>query len=68
MYGRLLLIDGMMDENVHIKNSIDLIHALQKAGKQFDLMMYPGANHSVEDSHDLHHLRSLMTQFILENL
>ena len=43
--GRLLLIHGMADDNVIFLNSIRLMDALQKAGKDFDLMTYPGEKH-----------------------
>ena len=68
LHGKLLLIHGTMDDNVHMQNSIQLIYELQRAGKQFDFMLYPKARHSVEDPHQLYHLRTLMTDFILEHL
>ena len=66
--GKLLLIHGMIDENVHLQNSAQFIEALQKAGKQFDLMVYPGNRHGVVDKAQRKHLYELMTKFILENL
>lgn len=36
---------GTSDDNVHMQNTMQLIEALQKAGKQFDLMIYPGEYH-----------------------
>ena len=68
LHGKLLLIHGTMDDNVHMQNSIQLIYELQRAGKQFDFMLYPKARHGVEDPHQLYHLRTLMTDFILEHL
>ena len=68
LHGKLLLIHGTMDDNVHMQNSIQLILELQKAGKQFHFMLYPGTRHGIEDPHQLYHLRTLMTDFILENL
>lgn len=66
--GKLLLIHGTMDDNVHIQNSVQFIDALQKAGKQFDLMVYPRSRHGVVQPQRLKHLREMMTNFILENL
>ena len=66
--GKLLLIHGTMDDNVHMQNTIQLVYELQKAGKQFDLMVYPKSRHGVVDPQLVKHLRALMTQFILENL
>jgi dipeptidyl-peptidase-4 len=68
LHGKLLLIHGTMDDNVHMQNSVQFIDALQKAGKQFDLMIYPRSRHGVVQPQRLKHLREMMTNFILENL
>src|SRR5258706_11636552 len=41
--GKLLLIHGQIDDNVHMQNTTQIVYALQKADKQFDLMIYPTA-------------------------
>lgn len=41
----LYLTHGTSDDNVHLQNTIQLIDALQKEGKEFKLMLYPGAMH-----------------------
>ena len=66
--GKLLLIHGGVDDNVHLQNTLQLADRLQKAGKQFELMIYPRSRHSVRDPSRLKHLRRLMTDFILRNL
>ncbi len=68
LHGRLLLIHGTIDDNVHLQNSVQLIHALQKAGKQFELMLYPKSRHGVRDRDQVFHLQQVMTDFILEEL
>lgn len=45
MHGRALIMHGLMDDNVHPQNTIQFIDALQKAGKDFDLKLYPGSDH-----------------------
>jgi dipeptidyl aminopeptidase/acylaminoacyl peptidase len=45
LHGRLLLLHGMMDDNVHVQNAAQLVLALQAAGKDFELMFYPKARH-----------------------
>ena len=45
--GKLLLIHGEMDENVHPSHTVALGRALRAAGKEFDEMIVPGANHGV---------------------
>lgn len=43
--GHLLIVHGMIDDNVHPANTIRLANALIKAEKKFDLMMLPGQRH-----------------------
>ena len=47
LHGALLLVHGTSDDNVHFQNSIQMIDALVKAGKQFRLMTYPNKTHSI---------------------
>ncbi|HWE99505.1 MAG TPA: DPP IV N-terminal domain-containing protein [Caulobacteraceae bacterium] len=46
--GRLLLLQGMADDNVQIGNSIAVMAALQNQSVPFDLMLYPGQRHGVQ--------------------
>ena len=62
------LIHGTKDDNVHLANTLQLAYALQKAGKPFEMMVYPKSRHGVGNSRQALHLRQLMTQFLLENL
>ena len=41
----LKLTHGTGDDNVHFQNTLQLVDALQKAGKQFELMIYPDGMH-----------------------
>ena len=34
-----------MDDNVHMQNSIQLLSAIQDAGKDVEFMLYPGGRH-----------------------
>ncbi len=43
--GKLLIIHGTIDDNVHMQNSIQLISKLQDLGKDFEMMVYPGGRH-----------------------
>ena len=40
---------GEVDDNVHLSNTMQMAVALQKAGKQFDMMVYPRAAHAVHE-------------------
>lgn len=43
--GMLQIVHGMIDENVHMQNSIQLISDLQDKKKKFEMMIYSGARH-----------------------
>lgn len=45
--GKLLLIHGEIDDNVHMQNSMQLVSKLQDLGKSFELMIYPGNRHGI---------------------
>jgi dipeptidyl aminopeptidase/acylaminoacyl peptidase len=53
---------------VHLQNTIQFVYELQKAGKQFQLMVYPKSRHGVTDPLLVKHMRTMMTDFILANL
>jgi dipeptidyl-peptidase 4 len=50
LHGALMLAHGTGDDNVHFQNSVQMIDALIKAGKQFRLMIYPNKTHSISGS------------------
>lgn len=66
--GKLLLLHGATDDNVHMANTIQLVYEFQKAGHQFDLMLYPKSRHGVTNPLLLKHMRQKMTDFITANL
>lgn len=45
LQGRLLLLHGMLDENVHFRHTARLINALNEAGKPYELAIFPGERH-----------------------
>jgi dipeptidyl-peptidase 4 len=56
LHGALLIAHGTGDDNVHFQNSVQMIDALIKAGKQFRLMIYPNKTHSIAGSDARDHL------------
>jgi dipeptidyl-peptidase-4 len=59
--GRLMLYYGTADNNVHPNNSMQLITALQRAGKSFELQAGPDRGHSGLGG-------DRMMEFFIENL
>ncbi len=51
LHGRLLLLHGTMDDNVHIQNTYRLVRELPQAERPFELMVYPGARHGIQGDH-----------------
>ena len=62
LQGRLLILHGLMDDNVHPANSMQLIHRLQNADKAFEMMVYPTARHGIRGSH----YQRLLYNFIVD--
>jgi dipeptidyl-peptidase-4 len=68
LHGKLLLIHGAIDDNVHVANTVQFLYELQKSGKQVQLMLYPKSRHGVTDPVLVKHMQQMMTDFILGNL
>jgi dipeptidyl-peptidase-4 len=67
--GKYLLVHGVTDDNVHIQNSMDLVTALVKDNKQFDMQFYPNNDHGIHNGRNTRlHLYTRMTNFLLDNL
>ena len=66
--GKFLLIHGSADDNVHYQNSMELVNAMVKADKQFDLFIYPNRNHGIYGGNTRNHLFNMMLNFIEKNL
>lgn len=66
--GKYLVIHGTGDDNVHVQNTMDIITALVKANKQFEMFLYPNKNHGIYGGNTRLNLYTKMTDFILKNL
>lgn len=66
--GNFLLIHGSADDNVHYQNSMELVTALVKANKQFDMFIYPNKNHGIYGGNTRNHLFTMMLNYTLKNL
>jgi dipeptidyl-peptidase-4 len=68
LHGKLLLIHGAIDDNVHPQSSMQLAYELQKADQPFEFMLYPKSRHGVSDRALVRHMRGMMLDFIERTL
>jgi dipeptidyl-peptidase-4 len=67
--GKLLLIHGSGDDNVHYQGTELLVNRLVELGKPFDFMTYPGRTHAiVEGPGTAYHLYCLLARYLEEHL
>ena len=66
--GELLLVHSALDDNVHPQHSTQFAYELQRAGKRFQMMIYPRSSHGVSDPPLVLHLRRMMLDFTTQNL
>lgn len=64
LHGKLLLVHGLMDDNVHVQNVVQLMEELQKADKDFEVMFYPRARHGIFGRHYQRLLLGFMTRHL----
>lgn len=53
--GKLRIVHGEMDDNVHMQNSLQLAGKLQDLGKDFEFMIYPNGRHGWGGAKAVHH-------------
>lgn len=66
--GKLLLIHGSADDNVHLQNFMEYSEALVQANIQFDTQIYTNCNHSIFGGNTRNHLMNRVANFFLQNL
>lgn len=66
--GKLLLVHGTADDNVHVQNTMELAERLVQANFQFDMQLYTNRNHGVYGGNTTYHLYTKKMNFIFENL
>lgn len=66
--GKLLLIHGTADDNVHLQNSIEYSRALIRANKQFEMFFFPDYNHSIVGGNAREYLYEKVIRFFKESL
>lgn len=66
--GRLLIIHGSADDNVHAQNTFEMTEKMVQAGVQFDMAIYTNRNHGIRGGNTTMHLYTKMTDFLKEQL
>jgi dipeptidyl-peptidase 4 len=67
--GKLLIVHGSGDDNVHFQGTERLINRLVELDKPFDLMVYPNRTHAISEGKGTRlHIYSLIARYIRENL
>ena len=66
--GKLLLIHGLIDENVHFRHTARLIAALTTAGKEYDLVLFPGERHMPRDAKGLEYQETRLVDYFRAHL
>ena len=66
--GKLLIVHGLADDNVHAQNTLLYTDALVKAGKQFEMQIYVDDNHSIRKPANNKHLHHRIMLFLNNNL
>ena len=66
--GKLFLVHGSLDDNVHFQNSINFIDKLIKENKKFQFMVYPDKDHSIRGENVRIHLFEEIFNFFKKEL
>ena len=67
--GRLLVVHGTGDDNVHYQGTERLINRMVTLGKRFDVMVYPNRTHSISEGDGTTvHIHTLLQRYLRENL
>ena len=67
--GKLQLIHGTADDNVHYQGMAKLVDTLVAHNKPFEMLAYPNRSHSIREGKGTTlHLRTAMTEFLRRNL
>ncbi len=65
--GKLLLVHGTADDNVHWQNSAEFVEAMVQEDKQFQTFYYTNRNHGIYGGKTRLHLYTMFLNFLKEN-
>ncbi|KAK9147260.1 hypothetical protein Scep_006017 [Stephania cephalantha] len=67
MKGKLLLVHGMIDENVHFRHTARLVNAIIAASKPYELLVFPDGRHMPRRLRDRIYMEERIIEFIERN-
>jgi dipeptidyl-peptidase-4 len=68
LQGKLLLVHGLVDENVHFRHTARLINALIGAQKDYDLLVFPEGRHMPRDAAGLEYMERRLVEYFQQHL
>lgn len=68
MRGKLMIVHGLIDENVHFRHTSRLINKLIAAGKEYDLLIFPEERHSPRRLRDRIYMEQRISEYFLKHL
>lgn len=66
--GKVLIIHGTGDDNVHVQHTMQYIAALVEADKDFEMQLYPDDNHHLRKGNNATHMHNKILKFLQNNL
>ncbi|MGZ4209727.1 MAG: DPP IV N-terminal domain-containing protein [Actinomycetota bacterium] len=66
--GRLLIVHGMIDENVHFRHTVRFLEALAKTSSTCDLLLYPDERHGFRKEENRRNMHERIVRYFREHL
>lgn len=66
--GKLLIVHGLIDENVHFRHTARLMNALNRARKRYDVLIFPDERHQPRRLDDRIYMQERIVGYFMENL
>ena len=66
--GKLMIVHGMIDENVHFRHTARFVEALSKANTSCDLLIYPSGRHGLRSEADRRHMHERVVNYFKAHL
>ncbi len=68
MRGKLMIVHGLIDENVHFRHTARLVNALIRARKRYELLLFPDERHLPRRPEDRVYMEQRIVEFIQQSL